>query len=243
MKRAIKEARSDGADAIVVMGHAGVTGIDTADVPSGPLVDIANRLDPKDVDLLLGDHTDDERLADAPCVGNVVTDALRTRYATDFAITNSGGLRANLTCPTVDAPADFCPPFTPPPFPITSGQVLTVLPFGNETATVTLSGTEVRAFLERGVSAMPVADGRFPQVSGLCFTYNISAAAAAAAGSRVTAAGGDGYPKVIGKATTRALMDEDVRDYLTTASPISPAVQGRINCITTGATACPTVLP
>ncbi len=38
--------------------------------------------------------------------------------------------------------------------------------------------------LENGVSSMPAANGRFPQVSGLCFTYNI----AAPAGSRVTGA-------------------------------------------------------
>ena len=38
--------------------------------------------------------------------------------------------------------------------------------------------------LENGVSPMPAVDGRFPQVSGLCFTYDI----AAAAGSRVTGA-------------------------------------------------------
>src|SRR6266545_3868751 len=62
--------------------------------------------------------------------GNVTADAMRTTYGTDFAITNSGGLRADLTCPTTDNPSDFCPAFTPPPFPITRGQVLTVLPFG-----------------------------------------------------------------------------------------------------------------
>jgi hypothetical protein len=43
-------------------------------------------------------------------VGDVTTDAMRTAYGTDFAITNSGGLRADLTCPTVDDPTDFCPP-------------------------------------------------------------------------------------------------------------------------------------
>ena len=32
-------------------------------------------------------------------VGNVVADSLRSAYATDFAITNSGGLRDALTCP------------------------------------------------------------------------------------------------------------------------------------------------
>ncbi len=34
-------------------------------------------------------------------IGDVVTDAMRTSYPfADFAITNSGGLRANLTCPS-----------------------------------------------------------------------------------------------------------------------------------------------
>jgi 5'-nucleotidase len=38
--------------------------------------------------------------------------------------------------------------------------------------------------LENGVSLMPSAQGRFPQVSGLCFSYSIEAVA----GSRVTGA-------------------------------------------------------
>jgi 2',3'-cyclic-nucleotide 2'-phosphodiesterase (5'-nucleotidase family) len=37
-------------------------------------------------------------------IGEVVTDAMRQRYGTDFAITNSGGLRADLTCPDPDVP-------------------------------------------------------------------------------------------------------------------------------------------
>ena len=32
-------------------------------------------------------------------IGNVVTDAIRTTYDADFAVTNSGGIRADLTCP------------------------------------------------------------------------------------------------------------------------------------------------
>lgn len=204
-------------------------------------------------------------------VGNVVTDAMRDAYGTDFAITNSGGLRASLTCPTTDVATDFCPPFTPPPYPITQGQVLTVLPFGNVVATLTVDGAEVKQFLERGVSAMPGVSGRFAQVSGLCFTYDISAAA----GSRVTAAvrqaangtctgpavdltagtnytlaindfmatGGDGYPVVISKATTRDFMDQVVAGYIGAVSPISPSIQGRINCTTSGVPACPVVIP
>jgi len=199
-------------------------------------------------------------------VGNVTTDALRLTYGTEFALTNSGGLRADLTCPTTDNPSDFCPPYTPPPFPISRGQVLTVLPFGNIAVTLTVSGAELKSVLERGVSAMPAADGRFPQISGLCFTYNI----AGPVGSRVTgavrqvdgtctgapidlvggsytlttndftASGGDGYPTFVGRFTTRDIMDQVLADHIAANTPISPAIQGRIACV--GA-ACPVVAP
>jgi 2',3'-cyclic-nucleotide 2'-phosphodiesterase (5'-nucleotidase family) len=197
----------------------------------------------------------DGRLCES-LVGNVVTDALRTTYGTDFAITNSGGLRAEMTCPGAGE-GGFCPPgITPPPFPITRGSVLGVLPFQNVSVTGTVSGGEIKAFLENGVSAMPAANGRFPQVSGLCFTYEISAPA----GSRVTsivgqaadgtctgaavvpassytlatndfmAAGGDGYPVVISRMTSRNIMDQDAADYVAANSPLSPSIQGRIVC-------------
>ncbi len=198
--------------------------------------------------------------------GNVVADAMRTTYGTDFALTNSGGLRDALTCPTTDSPDDFCPPYTPPPYPITRGQVLSVLPFGNVVATLTINGAELKTMLENGVSRMPAADGRFPQVSGLCFTYNINAPA----GSRVlavvrqnpdgtcsatpvdltaassytlatndfTASGGDFYPNFSGRFVTRELMDEVVADYVEAQGTIRPRIQGRIQC--TGTT-CPAV--
>ena len=50
-------------------------------------------------------------------VGNVVTDAMRTAYSSigvQFAITNSGGLRADLTCPT----SDLTGRLLPAPYPI-----------------------------------------------------------------------------------------------------------------------------
>lgn len=201
-------------------------------------------------------------------VGDVTTDAMRTTYGTDFAITNSGGLRADLTCPVVDNPVDFCPPNTSPNFQISDGQVLTVLPFGNVVATLSLDGAELKGYLENGVSAMPGASGRFAQVSGLCFSYDIDAAV----GSRVMgavrqvadgsctgamvdlssvstytlaindfmAAGGDGYPDVSDRIATRNVMDADVAAYIAANTPISPAIQGRIGCI--GST-CPVPLP
>ena len=135
-----------------------------------------------------------------------------------------------------------------------------MLPFGNVVVTLQMNGAELKTMLENGVSAMPGANGRFPQVSGLCFTYNIEAAA----GSRVTGAvrqasdgsctgaavdltsgstyliadndfmvsGGDGYPNFFSRATTRDIMDQVLADYIDTNSPpgISPAIQARIHC-------------
>ena len=181
--------------------------------------------------------------------------------AIDFAITNSGGLRDALTCPTTDIPTDFCPAFTPPPYPITKGQVLTVLPFGNTVVTAGVSGATLKTMLENGVSSMPSANGRFAQVSGLCFTYNIQATV----GSRVTGAvrqaadgtctgapvtfgagdayrivtndfmsfGGDGYPNLVGQLNTPSIMtmDERLIGYLDEVDKISPSIQGRIKCV------------
>jgi 2',3'-cyclic-nucleotide 2'-phosphodiesterase (5'-nucleotidase family) len=194
---------------------------------------------------------------------------MRTTYGVDFAITNSGGLRADLTCPNPDIPGDFCSSFTPPPFPITRGQNFAVLPFGNIVVTMSVNGAELKTMLENGVSSMPAANGRFPQVSGLCFRYDISAPA----GSRVlsavrqaadgtctgaavdltaattytiaqndfTANGGDGYPNFSSRMVTQDFMDQVLANFVTANSPISPSIQGRIVCTTSGATACPVI--
>ena len=105
-------------------------------------------------------------------LGNVVTDAMRDRYDADFALTNSGGLRANLTCS--GASGGFCPEYTPPPFQITRGRSFEVLPFGNFAMTLQVNGAELKQLLEFGVAAMPAVSGTFHQVSGLCFSYDIS---------------------------------------------------------------------
>jgi 2',3'-cyclic-nucleotide 2'-phosphodiesterase (5'-nucleotidase family) len=199
---------------------------------------------------------------------------MRQRYASvgvEFAITNSGGLRADLTCPTTDTPSDFCPAYTPPPYPISRGQVLTVLPFGNVVVSLNVNGAELKTMLENGVSRMPAADGRYPQVSGLCFTYDISAPP----GSRVTgavrqaqdgsctgapvdltsgstykivendfmASGGDSYPFFTPRVTTLDIMDQVLADHVAANNPLSPAIQGRSACTTSGATTCPVVVP
>jgi len=208
-------------------------------------------------------------------VGNVTTDAMRSKYSSigvQFAITNSGGLRTNLTCPTTDDPSDFCPAYTPPPYPITRGQVLAVLPFGNVVVTLDVSGAELKTMLENGVSQMPAANGRFPQVSGLCFTYDITAPA----GNRVTGAvfansdgtcsanpvdltsgstykiaendfmanGGDGYPNFVSRMVTQDIMDQVVSDYINANSPISPFVLAAPNGrINCSGASCPALVP
>jgi 2',3'-cyclic-nucleotide 2'-phosphodiesterase (5'-nucleotidase family) len=119
-------------------------------------------------------------------IGDVVTDAIRFAYGSEFVLTNSGGLRADLTCPvgaTDPNNQDFCPasvypvPDSSGHYAITRGQVLGVLPFGNVSATLSINGAELKDYLETAVSSLPATgNGRFGQVSGLCFTFDIQAA-------------------------------------------------------------------
>ena len=217
----------------------------------------------------------DGRLCES-LVGDVITDAMRLTYATDFAITNSGGIRDNLTCDSGYA-AGFCPVYTPDPptqnWVITRGETQAVLPFGNQTVTLEVNGAELKTMLENGVSSMPGANGRFAQVSGLCFTYDITAAV----GSRVVGAvyqagdgsctggavdltagssyeiatndfvvsGGDGYPNFFSRAVTRNIMVNDVSDWISANTPLSPDLQGRITCVrifNLAGPACPVTL-
>ena len=45
--------------------------------------------------------------------------------------------------------------------------VLTELAFGNRVLTLNISGRALKAAIENGLSQLPAASGRFPQVSGL----------------------------------------------------------------------------
>lgn len=192
-------------------------------------------------------------------IGDIVTDAMMAHTGATLALTNAGGLRANLTCPVPDNATDFCPAFTPPPYPITRGQTFEVLPFGNFAVTIQVNGAELKAMLERGFSSMPGASGRFPQVGGMCVTYDIEAAV----GSRVTgvvrqaadgsctgavvdltsagsytlatndftATGGDGYPNFSSRIQSDGTtLEQALADYVVANSPLDPVAQGRIVC-------------
>lgn len=170
--------------------------------------------------------------------GNLIADAMREAVGAEVAITNGGGIRGDRT---YEAGAT-----------LTRKDVLTELPFGNLTVLIELSGADLLAALENGVSDVENKAGRFPHVSGLTFVYD----PAAPKGSRVTEAmadgkslepdrlytvatndymqgGGDGYAalktgRVLIDAAGAKYMATGVMDYIAAHAPVAPAVEGRI---------------
>ena len=91
-------------------------------------------------------------------MGNLVADAMLDRVkgqGVTIAFQNGGGLRASIDQGVV-----------------TMGEVLTVLPFQNTLATFQISGKDVVAALENGVSQIEEGAGRFPQVAGLKYSFD-----------------------------------------------------------------------
>jgi 5'-nucleotidase len=108
-------------------------------------------------------------------LGNLVADAAYNSAATyaaiDAVIFNGGGIRASL-------PEDVDPLFDQFPYPVTFGQAMSVLPFGNTISILDVSGAELVAALDNGLSwaydvdsGIAFSSGGFPQVSGLQITY------------------------------------------------------------------------
>jgi 5'-nucleotidase len=114
-----------------------------------------------------------ERSGQTP-LGDYAADALRAKYRTDFALVNGGGIRDTFPARSY-TPADTSlrRPGTGRvgPYDVTLGDALTVFPFGNSAVTTTITGANLWAALENGVSNVP-NDGRFPQVSGLKYSFN-----------------------------------------------------------------------
>ena len=86
-------------------------------------------------------------------LGDLAADAiLAAAPNADFALTNGGGIRANIEIGD-----------------ITRYDLFTVFPFGNMVATVELTGAQIVYILEAATHACPGTDGAFPQVSGITF--------------------------------------------------------------------------
>ena len=127
---------------------------------AGPLDEIRDEIVAEAADALDGDRANC-RVRECT-MGNLVADAMLDRVkdqGIDIAIMNSGGIRAS-----IDAG------------PVTMGEVLTVLPFQNLLATFELTGADVIAALENGVSQVEEVKGRFAQVAGLRYSWSPSVA-------------------------------------------------------------------
>lgn len=114
-----------------------------------------------------------ERSGENP-MGDYIADLLRAKYKTDFAISNGGGIRDTFPAKNY-IPADTTLVRTGSgPLDVTLGDALTVYPFGNQVATTVVTGANLWKALENGVGGNYPADGRFPQVSGLKFSFDSS---------------------------------------------------------------------
>ena len=198
-----------------------------------------------------------ERSGETP-MGDFAADAVRSRYGTDFAILNGGGMRDQLpgsgyqpVNPALRRPL----PGSSGPYDVTLGDVISVLPFGNTAATTTMTGATLWQALENGVSGWPTA-GRFPQISGFRFAFDPTLPA----GSRITSVtktdgtpiardgtvfsvttidymvyGGDGYDGVFSPETAimrdpyiDAVLDALKRDLANGTVTVVPVADGRI---------------
>ena len=185
-------------------------------------------------------------------MGNMVTDAMRLKYpGVDAALTNSGGLRADLVCSPPSAGEGACE--------ITWGEMFAVLPFGNRTTILTLTGAQLEQALLNGFSPFCdplIATGRFPQVSGLRLTFTCNGTTPVVTGMWKTPdgiagaqtpitptdtvrlvtndfmyGGGDGYTALAGGTDVQQPGDDLLQvavDYVTDKSPVNPVVEGRI---------------
>jgi len=176
-------------------------------------------------------------------MGNLVADAMLERVrdqGVSIAIMNSGGLRASIDEGEV-----------------TMGEVLTVLPFQNTLATFQLSGSDVIAALENGVSQVEEVKGRFPQVAGLKFKWDPAkpagegriievqvdnngtwtaidpAASYGIVSNNYVRGGGDGYDMFAERAENvydyGPNLENVVADYLAANAPYQPMLDGRIS--------------
>jgi 5'-nucleotidase/UDP-sugar diphosphatase len=91
-------------------------------------------------------------------LGNLVADVMREDAKADAALTNAGGLRADIL-----------------KGPIRMKDLLSVLPFPNHLVVLRVTGRELKEILEHGLSDVGGTGGQFPQVSGIRLTYKSTA--------------------------------------------------------------------
>lgn len=140
-----------------------------------------------------------ERRKEMP-LGDLLADGLRSIYGVDIGYYTGGSIRSqfpacgyqpvNTALNRGNWPASHALPIgtcagyaSGTPYDLVKGDVYTVLPFGNNIVTRTVTGIQLWQALENGVSLCPnpivsgsTCQGRFPQVSGIRFTFNTALA-------------------------------------------------------------------
>ena len=136
----------------------------------------------------LGNLTADANLH----VANRIADALGETDDVVFSIKNGGGIRASIgqiVVPAGGTEFERLPneeiAGVKPAGGISQNDIATALAFNNGLTLLTLTGEEIVALLEHGVAAYPSANGRFPQISGVKFSFDPDAPA----GDRIVSAG------------------------------------------------------
>ena len=105
-------------------------------------------------------------------MGNYIADLLRTKFKTDFALTNGGGIRDSFPAKNYIPVNKELVRTGTGALDVTLGDALTVYPFGNQVATTIVTGENLWKALENGVGGSYPSDGRFPQISGFKFTFD-----------------------------------------------------------------------
>ena len=201
---------------------------------AGPIEEMKTRIVAEAAEAIEGSR-DVCRAMECP-MGNLVADAMLDRVqdqGVQIAIQNGGGLRSSIDAGEV-----------------TMGEVLSVLPFQNTLSTFEVTGAQILAALENGVSQVEEGAGRFPQVAGMSFTFDLTQAP----GSRISNVmvgdaaldpeatygavsnnyvrnGGDGY-RMFRDAMNAYDYGPDLADvtaeYLAKVGPYQPFTDGRI---------------
>jgi 5'-nucleotidase / UDP-sugar diphosphatase len=174
-------------------------------------------------------------------MGTLIAEAMLDRVADQgvtIAIQNGGGVRAS-----IDAG------------PVTMGEVLTVLPFQNTLSTFEVTGEVIVAALENGVSQIEDGSGRFPQVAGLKYTFDLAAPAGARVSEVMVLVGGDAWAPIDPATVYKVVSNNFVRgggdgygmfrdaanaydfgpdladvtaEYMAKVGPVTPFTDGRI---------------
>lgn len=173
-------------------------------------------------------------------IGDFIVDAFRKATGADVALMNGGSIRADDIMPAGE---------------LTLREIFSILPFANPVVKIEVTGATLRKALEHGVSqsAESGEPGRFPQVSGIRFSFDASRPV----GSRVMEVsvngqpldekktytlatstflavdGGDGYEMLKGapfliKPEEGQKAPDILKNAISSVDAISPQVDGRI---------------